>query len=215
MANNNRHKKLDNLELTGAMAERVLPSGKRALQLRKSERKELQRQQQIETAVALFLDVNEDHKWDEIAEACGLSLTGLKDLTKTEEFMTVYNEHFAELGHDPRLKATQAALTDLLSPAIRAIRGVLTDPMAPASAKVKAAFEVIRLNGLEAIDPKGMDKSELHEFLLKAGVNIENMNINLPPDYIEKGVNDIVDGQVRDITNNHALLPEKSEVSDA
>lgn len=212
MTDNNRHKKLENLELTGAMADRVLPSGKRALKLRKNERKELQQRQQIETAVALFLDIQEDHTWEEIAEACGLSLMGLKDMTKTEEFMRVYNEHFAELGHDPRLKATQAALTDLLSPAIRAIRNVLTDDNAPASAKMKAAFEIIRLNGLEAIDPKGNDKSELQDFLLKAGVNIENMNINLPPEYIEKGVADIIEGQVREITDKHALLPQKSEV---
>lgn len=211
MTDNNRHKKLDSLELTGAMADRVLPSGKRALKLRKSERKELQQRQQIETAVALFLDIQEDHTWEEIAEACGLSLIGLKDMTKTEEFMRVYNEHFAELGHDPRLKATQAALTDLLSPAIRAIRNVLADDNAPASAKMKAAFEIIRLNGLEAIDPKGNDKSELQDFLLKAGVNIENMNINLPPEYIEKGVADIIEGQVREITDKHALLPQKSE----
>lgn len=212
MTDNNRHKKLENLELTGAMADRVLPSGKRALKLRKNERKELQQRQQIETAVALFLDIQEDHTWEEIAEACGLSLIGLKDMTKTEEFMRVYNEHFAELGHDPRLKATQAALTDLLSPAIRAIRNVLTDDNAPASAKMKAAFEIIRLNGLEAIDPKGNDKSELQDFLLNAGVNIENMNINLPPEYIEKGVADIIEGQVREITDKHALLPQKSEV---
>lgn len=207
MADNNRHKKLDNLELSGAMAERVLPSGKRAIKLRKDERKELKKRQQLETAVAMFLDLNEDHSWEEVAEACGLSLIGLKDLTKTEEFMQVYNEHFAELGHDPRLKASQAALTDLLAPAIRAIRSVLSDSQAPASAKMKAAFEVIRLNGLEAIDPKGTDKSELQEFLKNAGVHIENMNITLPPEYIEKGVMDIIDGQVRDITDNHAILP--------
>jgi hypothetical protein len=179
--------------------------------LRKGERRELIKQRKVETAVALFLDLNEDHSWEEIAKKCGLSLIGLKDLTKTEEFMQVYNAHFAELGHDPRLKATQAALTDLLSPAIRAIREILVSPTAPASAKAKAAFEIIRLNGVEAIDPRGTDKTELHEFLRKSGVNIEQMNITLPPEYLEKGVAEIIEGQVREISSNPLFLTEKSE----
>ncbi|MEL7589777.1 MAG: hypothetical protein AAGU17_00575 [Anaerolineaceae bacterium] len=210
MGDTSRHKKLGNLELTGAMASRVMPSGKRAIKLRKDERRELIKQQKVETAVALFLDLNADHSWEEIAEKCGLSLIGLKDLTKTEEFMQVYNAHFAELGHDPRLKATQAALTDLLSPAIRAIREILVSPTAPASAKAKAAFEIIRLNGLEALDPKGTDKTELHEFLRKSGVNIEQMNITLPPEYLEKGVAEIVEGQVREISSKPLVLIENS-----
>lgn len=201
------HKKLSDTELTGAMAERVLPTGKRAIKLRQDEKKEFLRQQKVETAVALFLDLNQDHTWDEIANTCGLSVLGLKDLTKTEEFIKVYNEHFAELGHDPRLKATQAALTDLLSPAIRAIREVLTSPLSPASAKMKAAFEIIKLNGLEAVDPKNSDKSELQEFLKGSGVNIEQLNINLPPEYVQKGVQEIIEGQVRNILDEPALLP--------
>ena len=206
-----RHKKLGNLALTGAMAERVMPNGKRAIKLRKHERRELIHQRKVETAVALFLDLKDDHSWEEIAEKCGLSLIGLKDLTKTEEFMQVYNAHFAELGHDPRLKATQAALTDLLSPAIRAIREILVSPTSPASAKAKAAFEIIRLNGVEAIDPRGTDKTELHEFLRNSGVNIEQMNITLPPEYLERGVAEIVEGQVREISSKALLMTEKSE----
>ena len=192
------------------MAERVMPNGKRAIKLRKLERRELAHQQKVETAVALFLDLKDDHSWEEIAEKCGLSLIGLKDLTKTEEFMQVYNAHFAELGHDPRLKATQAALTDLLSPAIRAIREILVSPTSPASAKAKAAFEIIRLNGVEAIDPRGTDKTELHEFLRNSGVNIEQMNITLPPEYLEKGVAEIVEGQVREIGSKALMVTRKN-----
>lgn len=211
MGETSRHKKLGNLELTGAMAKRVMPNGKRAIKLRKHERRELIHQQKVETAVALFLDLKDDHSWEEIAEKCGLSLIGLKDLTKTEEFMQVYNAHFAELGHDPRLKATQAALTDLLSPAIRAIREILVSPTSPASAKAKAAFEIIRLNGVEAIDPRGTDKTELYEFLRNSGVNIEQMNITLPPEYLEKGVAEIIEGQVREISSKPLALIEKGE----
>jgi len=74
-----------------------------------------------------------------------------------------------------------------------------------AQASANAAFEIIRLNGVEAIDLRGTDKTELHEFLRNSGVNIEQMNITLPPEYLEKGVVEIIDGQVQEISNNPLL----------
>lgn len=64
---------------------------------------------------------------------------------------------------------------------------------------------------MEAIDPRGTDKTELHEFLRNSGVNIEQMNITLPPEYLEKGVVEIIEGQVREINSMSLFLTEKSE----
>ncbi len=66
---------------------------------------------------------------------------------------------------------------------------------------------IIRLIGIEAIDPGG---TELHDFLRNPGVNIEQMNITLPPEYLEKGVAEIVEGQVREISSKPLGLTEKS-----
>jgi len=67
------------------------------------------------------------------------------------------------------------------------------------------------LNGVEAVDPRGTDKTELHEFLRNSGVNIEQMNITLSPEFQEKGVAEIIEGQVREISSKPLFLTEKSE----
>ena len=65
---------------------------------------------------------------------------------------------------------------------------------------------------MEDIDARGTDKTELHKFLRNSEVNIEQMNITLPPEYLEKGVAEIVEGQVREISNKPLLLTEMSAV---
>ena len=50
----------------------------------------------------------------------------LKDMTKTEAFIEAYDQHFAELGHDPRAKSARAALADMLPAAVRQLRSLLT-----------------------------------------------------------------------------------------
>ena len=66
--------------------------------------------------------------------------------------------------------------------------------------------KIIRLNGSKAFDLMGTDKSELHEFLWNSGINIKQMNISLPREYMEKGAGEIIDGQVMEITNNPRFL---------
>jgi hypothetical protein len=113
-----RKRKTGDAKLTDVMAERLLPSGKRRLSLIKSEKKAIHRSLMIERAVALFLDIDHDHTWDEIARELGVSMVSLKDLTKSDEFVEKYSEFYAELGHDPRLRASQAALVDMLPAAV-------------------------------------------------------------------------------------------------
>src|SRR5512144_798976 len=103
-------KKPKPVEIKRTLNDRLLPDGRRAIKLRSDERTTLQQENMIETAVAMFLDLENEHTWEEIASALGISVPTLKKLTKSQAFIDKYNEHFADLGHDPRLKAGQAAL---------------------------------------------------------------------------------------------------------
>lgn len=182
------------------LEERLLPDGRRAVKLRQGERLALQREGMIETAVALFLDLQNDHSWDEIANALGISVVTLKKLTKSQEFTDKYNEHFADLGHDPRLKASQAALVDLLPKAIRELGGLVVSDSVSPTVKLGAIKEVIRLNGMEPVGAGMSDNAEYAQFLKKAGVNVENatINVSLPEEYRD-AINNYVDGKYEEI----------------
>jgi len=181
---------LADLQVTGALADGQDPiTGRRHINLNKRERKDLSHQRTVETAVALFLDLDNDHTWQQIADELGVSLQTLRQLTKTQEFMDRYNEHFAELGHDPRLRVAQAAIVDLLPLAVRQLRAVLVDEHVNASVKLSAIKEVLKMNGI-ADAPPTSDRSELAKFLKEAGVNtvVQNntINNNVPPEFAGK-----------------------------
>jgi hypothetical protein len=186
-----RKKKLDETNIKGALAGRVRADGKRRLQLVASEKKTFKRAQLVEAAVALFLDLEHDKDWNEMAFELGIPLIALKTLTKTDEFMECYSEHFAELGHDPRLRATQAALVDMLPQAVRELRELLS--CNSPSVKLSAIKEIIRLNGIDQPKTAANDRSELAEFLKNAGVNLTQVNqITVPPEYAQ-AVRDTID----------------------
>ena len=181
---------LADLQLTGALADGQNPvTGKRHINLNKKERKDFSRQKLLETAVALFLDLDGDHTWQQIADELGVSLQTLRQLTKEQEFMDRYNEHFAELGHDPRLRVAQAAMVDLLPVAMRQLRQLLVEERVPHAVRLSAIKEIIRLNGIENAPPFS-DKNELTKFLKDAGVTtvVQNntINNNVPPEYAGK-----------------------------
>jgi hypothetical protein len=152
------------------------------------ERATLTRQQLIEHAIVLYLDTTAPHTQASVAQELGLSLEALKTLTRSDDFMDTYNLHFTDLGHDPRLKASQAAIADMLSPAIRRLKHLLEDDQTPPSVQLKAIEMVLKLGGIEQPKPAQNDKKDLAAFLEKAapGVNIENMmimNNPMPPEY--------------------------------
>jgi hypothetical protein len=191
-----RRKTLAETEVTGALAERVMPDGRRKIKLNSQERAIFSRSQMIETAVRLFLDIEQDHTWEEIAGELGISILALKDLTKTQEFIDVYDQHFAELGHDPRLRSAQAAIVDLLPLAVRELRELLTDGDVPASVRFRAIEKIIELNGIGPQKGGQMDRHELMEFLKGANINVTQNNIQAPFDgnisaYVEGRWNDI------------------------
>jgi hypothetical protein len=190
-------KPIKDLKIEGPMADRITKSGQRRLMLTRAEKKEFYEQKQIETAVALFLDIEHSHSWDEIAAAVGVHTSTLKAMTKSDQFMAVYNEHFVELGHDPRLKASKAALVDMLPTAIRELRNMITAPETPPSVRLNAIKEILRLNGFEASRPIQSDKQELADFLKGAGLQVNNINVSVPPEFQEK-MKDYVDGSYTD-----------------
>jgi hypothetical protein len=174
-----------------ALAERRTARGNRRLKLTDGERNALQKNLVLEHIVAMYLDLTRDWTLTQMAEELKITVSQLKDLTRSEEFSNLYNQHFIELGHDPRLKATQAAIVDMLPMAQRELKALLSGPMVPAGVKLKAITEILRLGGVEQPKAAVNDKKELAEFLMKAGVNIENLNVNLPTEY-----RDIIEAQV-------------------
>lgn len=184
------------VEIKRTLNDRLLPDGRRSIKLRNAERTTLQEENTVETAVAMFLDMEHEHSWEEIAATMEISIPTLKKLTKSQAFIDKYNEHFADLGHDPRLKAGQAALVDILPTAIRELKNLITSADTPPTVKLGAIKEVIRLNGIEPNEGKQSDNAEFANFLKTAGINVEqaNINVQLPVDY-QKAIDHYVDGQ--------------------
>jgi hypothetical protein len=198
-----RRKHLDEVNVTGALGERLLPDGRRRIKLTADERKIFSRSEMVETAVRLFLDLESDHSWQAIAEQLGISIMALKDLTKSQEFIDKYDQHFAELGHDPRLRSAQAAIVDLLPMAVKELRELITGGDVPASVKFRAIEKVIELNGIGPQKGGQMDRHELMEFLRGANINLMQNNINAPvPALYEGDISAYVEGRWSDIRSH-------------
>jgi hypothetical protein len=180
------------VEISGVLKERM-NNGRRAIKLRQGERRTLLRQQRVETAVSMFLDLRQSYSWQDIADDLDISVMALKDLTKTKEFNDCYNSFYVELGHDPRLKASQMALTDLLPNAVQELRGLLTSAETPPSVKIKVIQEIFKQNGLGAPESNKSDRGDLAKFLKDVGVNIENVNVLKLPDEYERAEKEYVD----------------------
>ena len=147
--------------------------------LNEHEKKDLRFQQKIERAVSLFLDLETDRTLTQIATEMNLSINALKDLTRLPEFMDAWNQHFMDLGHDPRLKATQAALVDMVPAAVRQLKVLIVDTDTPAPTRLAAIKELFRMVGVDA--PKNTnERNELAEFLKNHDVTLNQININPP-----------------------------------
>jgi hypothetical protein len=169
----------------------------RRVMLTNDERTALRDNQTIEAAVALYLNLEEAKNQSEIAEELGISVRQLKYMTQTEEFKTIYNEHFSELGHDPRLKATKAGLVDLLPLAFTRLTGILRSTDTPATVLMKAIDRVLELNGIQPQEAKVSDRKELAEFLGHAGLQMTQNNFFLnPPDDYQEALTDVEGGVV-------------------
>jgi hypothetical protein len=194
-------RKLKDAHIGEVFDDRQYADGRRKIKLRQSERQALVRQQRAEAAAALFLDLEVGRTWAEIAQELGLSPHQLRDLTKTEEFDAAYGMLFAELGHDPRFRAAQAAVGDLLPLAVRELKALLTGPRTPAGVKLKAVEKVLALNGLSNSPPPHSDRQELAEFLGRHNLSLTQVNnFNVPAEYAQRmgNIHEVVEAQVKE-----------------
>jgi uncharacterized protein YerC len=177
------------------LAERQHEDGRRRIQLTQRERQALARRERAEAAAALFLDLEEGRTYQEIAAELGISVSSLKDLTKTAEFDEAYSALYVELGHDPRFQAAQSAIGNMLPVAVTQLKSLLVNPNTPAGTRYKVIEKIFALNGLNDPAPQASDRKELAEFLAERNINIENVGIFVPPDYLQS-YEQIVEGQV-------------------
>jgi hypothetical protein len=184
------------------LARGSLPDGRRRINLQRRERQQLSRNLLVERAVALFLDLENDRTWQEIADELGIALPTLKKLTKEKEFEDAYNAHFVELGHDPRLMASRQAVSDLVPLAVRELRSLLADQFTPPTVRLNAIKEILHYAGFDDTKTKGDDKREVADFLKGAGVvNITQNNL-MPAEYADmmrQIESDIIDGQTEEV----------------
>jgi hypothetical protein len=176
--------------------ERRLSDGRRKITLRKVERKELRRRQLCEAAAALFLDLEDHRTWQEIAEELGITVSQLKTLTNSEQFERVYNELFADLGHDPRYRAAQAQVSDLLPLAVKSHRDILSREGVADGVRLRAVQEVYKLNNLKGAQGDQSDREALARFLLEN--ELSEPKISVPEEYSEaegKYLPDVVEGE--------------------
>ena len=197
-------KRLDTIEITGAMAERRMADGRRRLMPTNAEKRVLLRQRKVEHAVALFLDLQHDHSYEEIARELGFTTMALRNMTKAKDFIDCWNEHFVELGHDPRLRATQAALTDLLPMAIREMKQLLV--AGTPSVKFAVIKEVIRLNGIDTPKAPHSDTDELKQFLAQNVINVGTVNVGRPGSEFQNNIDAYTEGRFRDIDSHEAAV---------
>ena len=160
--------------------------GRRHLRLTKTERAELAKHTQIEEAVALYLDLEQDLSNKEIADRLGLSVSSLKRLVLTPEFTRIYEEALAMLGHSPRLMATAQALPDLLPAAYRTLRRLVTSADVPDAVALKAAERILAINRVGS-ERNEEDPRDLAKFLEVTGTHVDGdlnvLQFQMPPAY--------------------------------
>jgi len=197
----NTRKPTNSETLEGALA---VSEGRRHLNLNQGEREALARQRQIESTVALFLDLENDRTWSEIAAELDISVSALKRLTQAPDFMSVYEDALATIGHDPRLQAVTSSLGDLLPAARRRLQKLIMEDETPHGVALKAIERLFTWTGADSkIETDNPDA--LRNFLQQNNVKVEgDLNvINIPAEYRDAfqrylgGNTDIVAGEVR------------------
>ena len=190
-------------EATGLLAERT-KNGRRSIKLTKRERQTLSRQRLATAAAALFLDLDQPRTYKQISEDLEISIHSLKELIKSTEFDEAYNNLMFDLGHDPRYKAARAAIGDMLPQAVAQLQAMIDSPRTAAGVRLRAIEKVFELNGLDEPTVQS-DRNEIVEFLLANKVDIKEVNITIPPEFIDHMGPDVIDADSIDIVDPAAL----------
>jgi predicted transcriptional regulator len=180
------------------IAKRKSTDGRRLIKLNRQERRALKRREICEKACVMFLDLDNIYTYKDIAEELGLTVTNLKRLIKTQEFDDAYSSLLPDIGHDPRYKAARATIADLLPNAIRELKFLLNDPDTAAGVKLRAIEKVMELNGIDEPTVQS-ERNEIVNFLLENNVNIEEMKITVPPEYLAAIKEPTIDAEFEEI----------------
>ena len=187
---------------------------RRRVSLTKADRAALEESRQIELAVSLFLDLEQDRTVSQIAAEMDMSIAALKRMTQKPEFQAKYDEVLMGLGHHPRLQAVNAQLPELMPLAYQALKQVLTGQRVAATAKVQAVK--LLFDTLHIADGRiDEDPAPLNNFLQNAGVNVQgsgniiNVNLPIPAEYQEAFAR--LTGTMRDEVINAVATPVETE----
>lgn len=181
--------------------ERRHADGRRNIKLTRDERSIMLRQRLAESAAYLFLDLEKGHTWAEIAEELEITLPQLKSLTKTAEFDAAYNQLYAEIGHDPRYRATIAQITDMLGLATKTIRDILIDESVAGGVRLRAVDMVYEVAGIRAPEGAQSERKALANFLKEHGLH-PDQRVEVPQEYddaMEHYNVEIIEGEVEEI----------------
>jgi len=202
-----------------ALEQRQTTDGRRLLQLNNDEREAFAVREQTERAVMLFLDLTTGHTYPQIAAELEISVKQLKVLTRTALFEEIYNEHFEQLGHDPRLKVAEAKLGDLLPVAVAELQTLLTARATPAAVKMKAIERILEYNGVKPQKAGESSRRELADFLKDAGVGqttIGEVHIHNPPanpaydQAMARLEESVVEGEAREVPTPEVTAPAET-----
>jgi len=181
------------------LAERLTANGKRRLQLNKSEREMYKQSLLIDRLVLMMLSLEEEMTYEEMAEELDITVAQLKNLTRTEEFQDRWNQHFMQLGQDPRVELTQSRITELLPAAFLQMKDGLVNEDTPWTVKWKIIEKIFELSGIARPQQIHNDRKEIQEFLSQKSESDDSIQITIPGKYIE-AVNkyrqaDVVEGK--------------------
>ena len=173
-------------EPEGTLARRTTEDGRRRLQLNAKERANYRESLLIDRLVLMILTLDENSKtYEEMAEELDITVAQLKNLTRTEEFQERYNQHFMELGQDPRVEITQSRIVELLPQVFLQMQEGLTDPEVPWTAKWKIMEKVLDLAGIDKPDLIDNERKEIEDFLLNKSESEDSIQIIIPGKYVE------------------------------
>ena len=173
-------------EPKGAIAQRIKQDGRRRLKLNSEERAELRDALLIDRLVLMILTLDETSlSYEEMAEELGITTAQLKNLTRTEAFQERYNQHFMQLGQDPRVEVTQSRIVELLPQVFLQMEEGLRNPDVPWTAKWNIMEKVLELAGIDKPNLVDNERKEIEEFLLNKSESDDSIQIIIPSKYME------------------------------
>jgi hypothetical protein len=168
-------RQIDDMDETNAL----VPLKKRKISLTKTEREELKLHKQIELAVSLFLDLEQDRTVAQIAQEMDMSVSSLKSDT-ISEFQIIMSE--TSVGHH----LTGAASNSRTS--AQGMSGTGTPAQSRTAHTAQGRLSSCYSNPGVGQEPVEEDPNLLANFLKQSGVKVEgdlviNANLPIPDEY--------------------------------